>query len=288
MASPNESTTPNTRGRRRASRKFRSDVIPEPTEYEHLPFGHLNQKGYGYHTLLVEPPIFLKKLRTELTGTVQLTQRTFASAADVVRLPEPIVVNCTGMGSGTSSATPNSLRSRASSVLVKAQPALQYLYSSDETYVFPREDHVVVGGSYEFHVWDPLDPYKAMAILQDGQGCLRRHFLPSRCRGRTGCCPIPVTHAYLIADYLIDRLTEHGVERLFGVPAGVLRGGLRRGRPQRRLPHRGDQQRPGSRVCGRRLRPRQTGCRRWPFPTAREISALSTQSPVRISNAARW
>ena len=44
------------------------DVIPAPTEYDHLPFEHLNQKGYGYHTLLVEPPIFLTKLRTELTG----------------------------------------------------------------------------------------------------------------------------------------------------------------------------------------------------------------------------
>ena len=58
-----------------------------------------DQKGYGYHTLLVEPPIFLAKLRTELTGAVALTQKTFASAPDVVRLPEPIVVNCTGMGS---------------------------------------------------------------------------------------------------------------------------------------------------------------------------------------------
>ena len=65
---PNESTTPNTHGRRRASGKLPIDVIPEPTEYEHLPFEHLNQKGYGYHTLLIEPPIFLTKLRTQLTG----------------------------------------------------------------------------------------------------------------------------------------------------------------------------------------------------------------------------
>jgi D-amino-acid oxidase len=28
-------------------RKVPTDVIPEPTEYEHLPFEHLNQKGYG-------------------------------------------------------------------------------------------------------------------------------------------------------------------------------------------------------------------------------------------------
>ena len=147
-------------------RKVPTDVIPEPTEYQHLPFEHLNQKGYGYHTLLVEPPIFLTKLRTELTGAVPLTQRTFDSATDIVQLPEPIVVNCTGLGSREIFGDTKLVPIKGQLVLVKAQPPLQYLYSSDETYVFPREDHVVVGGSYEFHVWDPLDPYKCLAILQ--------------------------------------------------------------------------------------------------------------------------
>jgi hypothetical protein len=142
------------------------DVIPEPTVYDHLPFAQLNQRGYGYHTLLVEPPIFLKKLRTELTGVVQLDQRTFTSAADVVRLQEPIVVNCTGTGSKDFLGDTKLAPIKGQLVLVKAQPALQYLYSSDQTYVFPREDHVVVGGSYEYAAYDPLDPYKAMAILQ--------------------------------------------------------------------------------------------------------------------------
>lgn len=151
------------------------DVIPEPTEYDHLPFEHLNQKGHGYHTLLVEPPIFLAKLRTELTGAVALTQKTFATAADVVRLPEPIVVNCTGMGSRDIFSDTDMVPIKGQLVLVKAQPALQYLYSSDETYVFPREDHVVVGGSYEYHVWDPLEPYKCLAILKMAKDVFAGH-----------------------------------------------------------------------------------------------------------------
>jgi D-amino-acid oxidase len=156
-------------------RKVPLDVIPEPTEYQQLPFEHLDQKGYGYRTLLVEPPIFLRKLRTELTGAVTLTQRTFESKADVVRLPEPVVVNCTGMGSSDIFDDTEMVPIKGQLVLVKAQPALQYLYSSDETYVFPREDHVVVGGSYEYHVWDPLDPYKALAILEMAKGVFAGH-----------------------------------------------------------------------------------------------------------------
>jgi D-amino-acid oxidase len=151
------------------------DVIPEPTEYQHLPFEHMNQRGYGYHTLLVEPPAFLKKLRTELTGAAALTQRTFDSDDDVAQLPEPIVVNCTGMGSRDIFGDTKLAPIKGQLVLVKAQPALQYLYSSDETYVFPRQDHVVVGGTYEYHAWDPLDPYKAMAILKMAKDVFAGH-----------------------------------------------------------------------------------------------------------------
>jgi D-amino-acid oxidase len=52
-------------------------------------------------------------------------------------------------------------------VLLKPQLNLQYLYSSDHTYVFPREDHVVVGGSTENGVSDPtVDPAICKQILQ--------------------------------------------------------------------------------------------------------------------------
>jgi D-amino-acid oxidase len=156
-------------------KKVPPDVIPAPDEYQHLPFTHLNQKGYGYHTLLVEPPIFLNKLRTQLAGAVQMEQRTFTSAVEVVGLPEPIVVNCTGAGPKEFLGDTKLAPIKGQIVLVKAQPALQYLYSSDETYVFPREDHVVVGGTYEHAPYDPLDPYKAMAILQMAKDVFAGH-----------------------------------------------------------------------------------------------------------------
>ena len=50
-------------------------------------------------------------------------------------------------------------------VLLPAQPALQWLYSAGETYVFPRADHVVVGGSYEVNVNDETpDPKRCEDI----------------------------------------------------------------------------------------------------------------------------
>jgi glycine/D-amino acid oxidase-like deaminating enzyme len=35
--------------------------------------------------------------------------------------------------------------------MLKPQPQLQYLYGQDG-YMFPRADHVVIGGTYELHV----------------------------------------------------------------------------------------------------------------------------------------
>jgi D-amino-acid oxidase len=146
-------------------------LIPAPTRFEHLPFAHLNQPGFGYQTLLVEPPIFLKKLRDDLSAAgVPFVQRHFHSPADIGQLAEPIVINCTGLGSAEIFNDTQLIGVKGQLVLLKPQPGLQYLYSSDMIYVFPRADHVVVGGSVEPGITDPKpDPVKCQTILGAAQ-----------------------------------------------------------------------------------------------------------------------
>ncbi|UVC19447.1 FAD-dependent oxidoreductase [Mesorhizobium onobrychidis] len=125
------------------------------TRLANLPFKYLNGPGYAYSTLLVEPPIFLEKLRHDLRqNQVPFVQRKFASEADVLTLPEAIIVNCTGLGSKVLFNDLNMKPIKGQLALLKAQPALDYLYSTGRTYVFPRADHVVVGGSQEDNVDD--------------------------------------------------------------------------------------------------------------------------------------
>lgn len=146
--------------------KVPHDVIPPPTAYAQLPFAQLSQPGFGYHTLLVEPPIFLKKLRDDLVASVPFTHEEFHSAADIGQLPEPIVVNCTGLGSAQIFNDTKLVPIKGHLVLLRPQLNLEYLYSSDRTYVFPRADHVVVGGSFEVGAGDPtVDPAKCQTIL---------------------------------------------------------------------------------------------------------------------------
>jgi D-amino-acid oxidase len=142
------------------------DLIPAPIRYKPLPFQHMKSDGWGYQTLLVEPPIFLRRLREDLIRrNVQSVQKLFHDIAELSGLQEAIIVNCTGLGSKTLFADPNMVPKKGQLVLLPAQPSLQWLFSNGSTYVFPREDHVVVGGSYEVGVNDEIaDPQRCEDI----------------------------------------------------------------------------------------------------------------------------
>ena len=43
-----------------------TSIVPPPTALAHLPFARLKSRGFVYSTLLVEPPIFLTKLVSDL------------------------------------------------------------------------------------------------------------------------------------------------------------------------------------------------------------------------------
>jgi len=131
--------------------KVPRDLIPLPPR-KPLPFAGLSSPGYGYETLLVEPPIFLKRLREDLAASgVLSSHKAFTSVDEILALSEPIIVNCTGLGAGTLFKDPAVIPIKGQLVLLPAQPNLTWLYSTDHTYVFPRADCVVVGGSYELN-----------------------------------------------------------------------------------------------------------------------------------------
>lgn len=151
--------------RSRTFERIPKDIIPEPTAYENLPLEH-HRAGFSYATLLVEPPIFLRRLEVDLRlGGVWLRRRTFSSIEDVLSLEEQIIVNCLGLGAGAVFSDEDVVPIKGQLVLLKPQPDLEYLYSGTG-YIFPRRDAVVIGGSFE-EVFDHPnpDPEKCLAIL---------------------------------------------------------------------------------------------------------------------------
>jgi glycine/D-amino acid oxidase-like deaminating enzyme len=116
---------------------------------DRLPFAHIYHGGIRYPTLLIEPPIMMKKLMADLkaAGVVPKLQ-TFHSPGELAALPGSAVVNCMGLGAREvwSDTKMNGIKGQLA--LLPPQPGLNYLYSGIG-YLFPRKDHLVIGGSIE-------------------------------------------------------------------------------------------------------------------------------------------
>jgi D-amino-acid oxidase len=136
-------------GRSRGLDTVPRDVIPEPVYLSRLPFEGHTSSGYVYETLLVEPPLFLKKLEEDLLENgAEFERRTFIDRSDMLTLNEDLIVNCTGLGAREVAADANMIGIKGQLVWLPPQPHLQYLYQ-DHGYIFPRGDVVVVGGTSE-------------------------------------------------------------------------------------------------------------------------------------------
>ena len=132
-----------------------TDIVPPPTPLAHLPFARLTSPGFQYSTLLVEPPIFLPKLLSDLDAAqVPRMTQTFAGMNDVfAQLSQKIIINCTGLGARDLCNDHKVKAVKGQLAMLPAQQGLQYLYSGDG-YLFPRHDAVVIGGTEDVDFTD--------------------------------------------------------------------------------------------------------------------------------------
>ena len=136
-------------------------LIPAPVAIT-LPFEHLTDPGFKYETLLIETPIFLKKLDADLRAkNVTFKHKTFTDVASVLGLRENIIVNCTGLGAKDIWSDSKVKPIKGHLALLKPQPTLKYLFSR-AGYMFPRTDAVVIGGTYRYGD-DSTDPDQSVS-----------------------------------------------------------------------------------------------------------------------------
>jgi D-amino-acid oxidase len=128
-------------------------LIPPRKSLARLPFEGHTQPGFVYQTLLIEPPVFLAKLEADLRarGAVFVNKK-FTGKSDILAsVTENILINCTGLGSMTLFSDTKMQPIKGQLALLPPQPTLQYLYGQNG-YMFPRGDHVVIGGTFEVGV----------------------------------------------------------------------------------------------------------------------------------------
>jgi D-amino-acid oxidase len=127
-----------------------------PVEQRRLPFRSLNCAGYGFETLLIEPPRYLRALWQDLrnSSTFRSDKAVIASPRDLNAFPDTLIVNCMGLGAKSIVSEAGSEFYGSEGQIIQHRPAnyqpslYPYLYSGIG-YVFPRSDYVVIGGSVD-------------------------------------------------------------------------------------------------------------------------------------------
>ena len=128
-------------------------------------------KALVFDTMYVETPRFMAWLTQEVLkagGTIRM--RRFDSRADVAMLPEKLVFNCTGIGArqlvGDEMLTPV----RGQLAVLAPQHEVRYAVTGDNRYMFPRNDGILLGGTFERGEWDAApQPADIASILRSHQ-----------------------------------------------------------------------------------------------------------------------
>jgi glycine/D-amino acid oxidase-like deaminating enzyme len=162
-------------------------LIPPREALLRLPFEGHTKPGFLYKTLLIEPPIFLPKVQADLEkNSVTIVTKKFASKAEILKLKQTVIVNCTGLGSKTLWKDSKMVPIQGQLAMLPPQPSLEYLYGQDG-YMFPRADAVVIGGTFDKGMAGEVPNKKKCKELVDHMKSLF---------GKAPVKPIPMFHIH--------------------------------------------------------------------------------------------
>ncbi len=120
-----------------------------------------------FDTLYVEAGRYLRQMLRDLQlagGRIEV--RRFASPADIAALQEPLVFNCTGLGSRELFGDQELYPVRGQLAILEPQPEVRYAFTGGAGYMFPRPDGIILGGTFERNVWDTNpDPAAIQRII---------------------------------------------------------------------------------------------------------------------------
>lgn len=106
-----------------------------------------------YRTMLIEPHIYLAKLMRDFRAAGgKIIVRDFKSLDEIMRMPQLVVFNCTGLGARALFNDEKLTPARGQLAILRPQPEVDYCYLGPG-YMFPRSDGIVLGGTFERDNW---------------------------------------------------------------------------------------------------------------------------------------
>ncbi len=107
-----------------------------------------------FSTMLIEPATFLNAItRDFLLRGGRIVVREFHDRNELAALAQPVIVNCTGLGSRVLFGDEELIPVKGDLAVLLPQPEVDYVVLGGEFYMFPRQDGIVLGGSRERGEW---------------------------------------------------------------------------------------------------------------------------------------
>ena len=101
-------------------------------------------------TLFIEPATYLRSLLRDFhQAGGRVVVRELASASQVSELPQPVVVNATGLGARELFGDRELVAVKGQLTVLLPQPEVDYAVATEELYMFPRSDGIILGGTHE-------------------------------------------------------------------------------------------------------------------------------------------
>ena len=106
-----------------------------------------------FSSMMIEPPIYLRALlRDFYTAGGTVVVKEFRDRQEVMRLSEPVIFNCSGLGARTLFGDEKLIPARGQLEVLMPQPEIDYGYIGPG-HMFPRSDGIILGGTFDPNDW---------------------------------------------------------------------------------------------------------------------------------------
>lgn len=135
-----------------------ADLFPDTRELSPDEHPFSASRALKMTTLMIEPPIYMDELLREFrAGGGSIVVGELASLRQIAELEEPVVVNCTGLGSARLVGDEQMTPVKGQLTVLLPQPEVDYGVISEALYMFPRQDGILLGGTAQRGDWS-LEP----------------------------------------------------------------------------------------------------------------------------------
>ncbi|MEX2126165.1 MAG: FAD-dependent oxidoreductase [Woeseia sp.] len=128
-----------------------------------------------FDTMFIEPPTYLPAvMRDYYSAGGEIVVRTFTDRSDLMSLDQPVIINCSGLGSRDLFGDDELIPVKGQLSVLLPQSDINYLMIYGGIYMFPRKDGVLLGGTFERNSWSlATNEGESARVLREHQAFFR-------------------------------------------------------------------------------------------------------------------